>query len=326
MDTAQPGDIQTVLGPIAKDQLGITDAHEHLIRDGGALVDIDADFLLDNVAAAQAELKMFRAVDGRAIVDMTPTAPGRNPELVRELSRQTGVHVIATTGFVDWALGPESPVWQITETALADALASEVCVGMDAGNYSGAVVRRTSIRAGVIKISLEHDVPTERELCFIEAVATAHRMTGAPIVVHTDRGKGTLGLLSLLAKLGVESSAVILSHVFHARDYGLVESLVRQGAFVVADGVGKPQHSESKIIDDVRLLVQAGFGDRVLLGLDLSRRKYWKSYGGGPGMSYLVSKLVHRLNEGGVSDVAIRQMLISNPAIAFALRTAPAKH
>lgn len=319
------GSIQTVLGPTSKSELGRTDAHSHVIRDGGVLVDADAGFLLDDVAAATAELEMFRAAGGSAVVDMTPTAPGRNPRLVRQLSRQTGVHVIASTGFVDWALASDSPVWRLSETELPDRLVAEIWQGMDAGNYSGDRIERTDIRAGVIKISLVHDEPTERELRFICAAARAHSLTGAPIVVHTDRGKGTRGLLSLLSRLGVDPSAVVISHAFHAGDYALLESLARQGAYLVADGVGKPQHREAKIVENLDKLVGHGFGDRVLLGLDLSRRKYWTSYGGGPGMSYLLVDLVEQLRGRLIPNSTIEQLLVVNPATAFAVRPAAAQ-
>jgi phosphotriesterase-related protein len=320
MPSPPAGSIQTVLGPIAKNALGRTDAHEHLIRDGGVLVDADAGFLLNDVAAAAAELELFRAAGGGALVDMTPTAPGRNPLLVRELSRRTGVHVIASTGFVDWALPSNSPAWRCSEAELADRLVAEICEGMDAANYSGDQVERTDIRAGVIKISLEHEEPTAAELRFIGAAAHAHCLTGAAIVVHTDRGKGSLGLLCLLSQRGVDPSAVVISHAFHSGDHALLESLVRQGAYVVADGVGKPKYDEASIVQCLCKLVDHGYDARLLLGLDLSRRKYWKSYGGSPGMDYLVLDLVERLRERRVPDAAIEQMLVTNPATVFAMR------
>ena len=36
-------------------------------------------------------------------------------------------------------------------------------------------------------------------------------------------------------------------------------------------------------------MIDAGLGDRILLGNDLGRPSYWRSYGGGPGLDYVLS-------------------------------------
>ena len=41
--------IRTVLGDIPADQIGATDAHDHLIRSGGPEIKLDPAFLMDDV-------------------------------------------------------------------------------------------------------------------------------------------------------------------------------------------------------------------------------------------------------------------------------------
>lgn len=314
------GRVQTVLGLILGDQLGMTDAHTHVIRDGGVLTEADPDFLLDSVALAASELRLFHAAGGRAVVDMMPAAPGRNVRLLAEVSSQTGVHIIAATGFVAWALPAESPIWNLPEAELAQILAAEIQKGVAAEDESSSTIDRTPIRAGVIKISVELENPSPPERKFLSAAARAHLTTGAPIVVHTASGSGALLLVNLLQSLGVPASAVLLSHCFHARNSSLLERLAETGAFLVADGAGKPHHDEARLINDLLNLAKAGHGDRLLLGFDGSRRKYWRSYGGGPGFDYVPMHVTGKLRDRGFTDANLEQILIHNPARALALR------
>lgn len=45
--------IRTVLGDIPADQIGATDAHDHLIRSGGPEIKLDPAFLMDDVETAK---------------------------------------------------------------------------------------------------------------------------------------------------------------------------------------------------------------------------------------------------------------------------------
>jgi phosphotriesterase-related protein len=320
MTLANTYQIQTVLGRIPADELGVTDVHTHLIRDGGSLVDADPDFYLASAETAVDELRLFRHAGGGAVVDMMPAAPGRNAHRLAEISAAAGVHVIAATGFTSWSLYPGAVAWNCSEEELAAMSAAEVTDGIDAGNYSEATVRRSPVRAGVIKVSLENDVPSNGELKFIGAAARAHCLTGAPVSVHTHRGLGALGLVELLGHRGVDASALLLAHAFQPGNSALLRSLAAAGAFLIVDGAGKPHCDEAALIAEVGKLVQAGFADRLLLASDFSRRRYWRSCGGNPGFAYLIDSFALRLTSHGIPESVVRRMLVANPARALSLR------
>jgi phosphotriesterase-related protein len=286
------------------------------------LVEADPDFFLPDPHAAAAELGSFRVAGGGAVVDMMPTAPGRNASLLAEVSSRTGVHIVSATGFVPWALSPEAPARMQPEEELASWMAAEILEGIEARNHSGGTIQRLPVRAGVIKIALGHGEPAEVESRFIRASARAHLLTGAPITVHTECGAWAMELLELLDGLGVEPRAAMIAHVSQSARFELLESIASSGAFLIMDGAGKPQYSEEMLIDQLRRLVDGGFLGNILLGLDFSRRKYWKSYGGGPGFEYLTAGFVARLASAGFAEHAIRDMLAGNPGRALALRAA----
>jgi phosphotriesterase-related protein len=55
-----------------------------------------------------------------------------------------------------------------------------------------------------------------------------------------------------------------------------------------------------------------------VLGLDLGMRDYFRSYGGGPGMRFLMDNFVPRLRRR-IGDGPMDTILVANPARAFAL-------
>ena len=90
--------VRTVLGDIDPSELGVTYAHEHLVIDGGRPVLMEPDFDLADVDAMATEVGAATALGLRAVVDAMPCDAGRNATKLAELSRRTGVHVIAPTG------------------------------------------------------------------------------------------------------------------------------------------------------------------------------------------------------------------------------------
>ena len=91
--------VRTVLGDIAPEQLGFTDAHEHLMMDKDYILKLNPDYRLDSVEKTAAEVSSFMAAGGRAAVEMTCLGVGRNAKKLVEVARRTGFHIIASTGF-----------------------------------------------------------------------------------------------------------------------------------------------------------------------------------------------------------------------------------
>ena len=90
------------------------------------------------------------------------------------------------------------------------------------------------------------------------------------------------------------------------------------------DGAGRVKYfPESTLISLIRGMFDAGLGSQILLGGDTARRSYWKAYGGGPGLAYMLESFVPRLEKEGFSAAEIRQVLIENPARAFSFAGEP---
>src|SRR4030081_2755925 len=87
--------VMTVLGPIAPNQLGVTDAHDHLFLRTPALPGQE----FDDAARAIEEVGDARRGGLQAIVEVTPIGCGRRPAGMRAVAESTGVHVVGATGY-----------------------------------------------------------------------------------------------------------------------------------------------------------------------------------------------------------------------------------
>src|SRR5665647_1457509 len=92
------GQVMTVRGPVAPDQLGVTLSHDHLIVDGWGLRKL-YDTILDDESVAIEEAKLFAAAGGGTICEPTNIGLGRDPEALRRISRAANINVVMGTGW-----------------------------------------------------------------------------------------------------------------------------------------------------------------------------------------------------------------------------------
>src|SRR5712691_6773585 len=171
--------IRTVLGDIEPAALGVCDAHEHLLLASPLLPGEE----LDDVELAIEDARALAAAGAQAVVEWTPIGLGRDLAGLARVSREAGLHVVASTGLHRDAHYPDDH-WARRERGLADLFVRELTAG--------------DVRAGVIKCGAGYHRATAFERTVLEAAAAAHAQTGAPVCVHTEQG--TLGpeLLELL--------------------------------------------------------------------------------------------------------------------------------
>ena len=130
--------VRTVLGDIDPSELGVTYAHEHVVIDGGRPVLMEPDFDLGDVDAMTTEIGEATAKGLHAIVDAMPCDAGRSALKLAELSRRTGVHVIAPTGLHhDRYYGPAHWSARLRVEELATLFVLDVTDGIDLNDYSG---------------------------------------------------------------------------------------------------------------------------------------------------------------------------------------------
>ena len=116
----------------------------------------------------------------------------------------------------------------------------------------------------------------------------------------------------------------MLSHLDRNPDLELHAEIAARGVTLEYNTLGRTKyHPDSTVLDLIEGMVRAGHGDRLMLGCDLGRREYFRAYGGGPGMAYLLTTFVPRVRRR-IGDAATDAILVRTPARVYALTGAAA--
>jgi len=314
------GFIRTLLGDLpASTKLGPCDAHEHVVMRGPWLATHFPEFVLADVERALVDLQAFRAAGGGWVVDSMPTGAGRDATLLAEAAQRSGVPIVCPTGVHQTRYyPPDHPLLSLDRDQLADRLVQEITHGIDDGTG------RLEFRAGVVKVASEGERLTNQERERFAAAARAQQETGCPILTHTQADRDALEQVSQLVAHGAALRHVVLSHCDKNTDVAYHRELLQSGV-----GLEYDQHfrqlrrgERCATIDLIIELIDA-FPEQLLVGMDMARQKYWKGYGGEPGLAWMMTELLPSLRRAGLSDRQIEQLSVTNPAQAFAFHRIP---
>jgi predicted metal-dependent phosphotriesterase family hydrolase len=319
--------VRTVLGDIPSAELGVTYAHEHLVIDGGPMVELEPDFLLADVDKAVEEVGSAMRLGLRSVIDAMPCDMGRNVAKLAEISGRSQLQVVASTGLHLETLYAQDhwsqslPVGELAERFIAD-----VVDGIDADDGHTSTAIRTRHRAGVIKVAGGSTL-SPRDVRVFEAAAASHRATGVPILTHCTDGAGALEQVRLLTGAGVPAAAVTLSHTDKVVDRAYHRAILATGVFVEYDQAFRwPSGEKNGTLTLLGWMLEDGFADQMMLGLDAARQGYWRAYGGRPGMAFLLGDFSAMMDAAGISAESRHRIFVENPARAFAFTPATQPH
>ena len=291
---------RTVCGDIQAEEMGFTYPHEHLYA-VPPTCQKDRDLEVSDYEGSVAELKLFKSVGGQTLVEASTLDYGRNLSLLKKMSEETGVHVIATTGFNKHIYYPNWVEEKSTEE-ISDILADDILEGRD------------GIRAGFIKIGTYYNMIHPLEEKTAVAAAQAQKRCGAPIWGHTEAGTMGMELLDILARENVDFSTVALGHLDRNPDEYYLLKLADRGIYIQFDGPGKVKYYADSIrVALIKSLISHGYADQLLISGDMGRASYLEGYGGGPGFRYIKTKFIPRLLDEGVDEDVIHKIFVENP-------------
>lgn len=314
--------VRTVRGDVPPGALGFCHSHEHVFLADGHPATLNPALRIDDYGATVAELRDFRAAGGRSMVDCQPLGCGRMERELVAASRETDVHLVASTGFHKLAFYPEDHwIRRLSRWELRDVFVHELTVGMYEGTDAAAPSSFVEARAGIVKTAVDRQRMEDEDKRWFAAAADASVATGAPIVGHTETHEEAIWMTHYYLERGVAPSNVILCHLDRSTERPETHrELARLGVYLEYDTIGRFKYHSDE--DEARLLLRMldwGLADRVLLGLDSTRARL-KRYGGDIGWTYLIDSFLPLLERHGVPGEAIRRWTVDNPAEAFAFR------
>jgi phosphotriesterase-related protein len=344
------GMIQTVLGPVPRERLGITTTHEHVLVDlshlqkvpveasrrakfyapvtmellgsinFGGQTNLDNSRLID-IDTAIGETLLFRRAGGDTIVEATSIGIGRDPEGLRQVARATGLNVVMGASYYVGASHPPDMDTR-SEADIVDEIVRDIRVG----------VGQSGVRAGVIgEVGCSWPL-TASERKVLRASGRAQRRTGAPLLIHPGRHEAApQEIVEVLRDVEADLPRTIVGHIERTLlQRANMKKLAESGCILEFDLFGR-EHSYYKhspnidMINDaerIRLLawlISEGHGRQLVLAQDTAAKTHLVRYGG-CGYAHILQNIVPRMRTRGIREEDIQTMLVETPArvLAFA--------
>ena len=309
------GKVNTVLGQIATEQLGVTAMHEHI---GFGLPGCDLDthwWKKPNEAfdVTYAKLRKFRDLGGQTFVDCTGIGNGRDIEYFQVLSRRTGVHIVACTGFV----AGDSALAYFRDKSVAyltDLFVREITVGIDG----------SSAKAGAIKVGVSRgDKLSELDQKIYRAAARAAVQTGAPIITHLSTDAATA--VQIFDEEGLPLERVLMGHADVGQDADEERDnlLATKGAYVGFDTIGYDTEMDGapywsrprqERVEHFIRFIRKGHLERAVISADANCCALGWPGLKGHSVNYLFEEFIPDIKKAGVTDAEIEQLLVTTPA------------
>jgi len=339
--------VQTVLGLIDPDMLGITLMHEHLLADLAVFftepdepdfrelahqpvnlenlffVRYKSNYNMDNLkltdeSIAIKEAMRFKLAGGSSIVEMSSIGLSRDPSGLARISKATGLHIIMGTGFYLGASQSDETL-AMSEDEMTNLLIRDIREG--AG--------QTGIKAGLIgEVGVMSPIE-EFERRSLRAAAAAQQETGVMINVHPSHPIVDENLVlenaEILNKAGANLERVVISHMdcmeFRSE---IIHKLLDMGCCVEYDTFGVegiytpyfdlPQNTptDKQRIQDIMKLIDEGYIEQITVATDRCTKHLLTAYGGG-GYEHLLRNDVPLMKNMGMNDEQIDTLLIENP-------------
>jgi phosphotriesterase-related protein len=321
--------IPTVTGPIESSELGRTLIHEHLVSEDEAVhmqwphlgtVKEQDDMAVDVPAGGQFDVAVecLRGAMEHGVKSMAdPSAMflGRDIDLMRRVSEETGMQIVPCTGIYTYEHLP--PYFALRDAdAMADCFVHDIEEG----------IQGTDAKAAFIKVAADEPGVTENIEKTHRAAARASVRTGKPIMAHTRPASNTgPRQIEIFLEEGVDPAKIHMAHTGDTDDLDYIEGLLEKGVWIGMDRYGLeiflPAEQRNKT---VLALLERGYAERMFLSQDYCATIDWYPVelanqlqeGGlvkGWGMTLIFEEIIPTLREGGMTDEQLETMLVDNP-------------
>jgi predicted metal-dependent phosphotriesterase family hydrolase/GNAT superfamily N-acetyltransferase len=250
--------VETVLGPAAVASLGRVMPHEHFPCFRGVTEDVEppVGYRAELDRLEREAIREVQPYGVGAFVEVTPIGMLRMVPMMQRLSRDTGLHVIASTGFY---LPGVRPAWVAEKSAedLAELFVRELTVGMEGSDA----------KAWMIKLAANglQDSPECQKV--FRAAALASRATGAAITTHSCHC--VREHFDFLVEAGADPTRCYIGHADLVGDDSEYRHIAAAGGHLIFTCWGIEHFVPQDLLASrVVALAEAGYAQAVLISID----------------------------------------------------------
>lgn len=315
--------INTVLGPIAAEDLGMTLIHEHIVAGfpGWECDPLSRPYNREKmVQLSLRSLEPVKAYGLKAIVDATPADLYRDAEIMKAVSEKLQIHIVCSTGRYTEDMGQWTYLKQRSRSGVGN-MSDELYDGMMQEITQG--IGKSGVKPGVIKVATGLNSISMIEEAVLRAAARASKETGLPIITHTEAGTMGPEQAALLISEGVDPERIMIGHMCGNPSLQYQMSVLDQGVNIAFDRFGIEMFLPDKVRTAMLVgLLGTGYGNHIMLSHDfigcssgrggrmpeegLRKVANW-SY------SHIFRDIIPALKQAGVIDEQIKTMMVDNP-------------
>jgi len=315
--------VNTIRGPVDTSQLGPTLMHEHVFVLQPELLQNYPDPWNEEERVGDAIEKLRRLSDLgiRTIVDPTVVGLGRYIPRLQRINEEVDINIIPATGLYTYNdiphtfhyVGPGTVAWG--DDPMVDMFVRDIREG----------IAGTGVKASFLKCAIDEPGLTPGVERVMRAVAKAHRVTGAPITVHTFVGNQSgLTAQKIFSEEGVDLSRVVMGNSGDSTDLAYLRSLADAGSFLGMDRFGIDVIlPTSDRVATVAALCKEGYAEKIVLAHDASCFIDWfdndmiKAVAPNWHYEHISNDVIPALREAGVTEDQITTMMETNPRRYF---------
>jgi phosphotriesterase-related protein len=329
--------IQTTLGPIAADQLGVTSMNEHLVADSAKFLrparepqpehdgltienlgflrwnylSLRENLVLDEPEVTVRELAHALSLGQRSLVEVTSWGMGPNHAALPALSRASGMQIAVAYGTYIAKSLPDF-VLEASEDDLEKGFHAALTEAIPGTDYRAAMLGLMGTSAEIQPV----------ELRALRAAARAAARTGAAVSVRLDAAaRQGPAVIKIVTEQGLDPERLVFSNVDKVMDLGYVAELGDSGATLeVAFGEESYFGDNQKDATDAeRLRFLLALLERqpdysIALACSVWTKGQMGAYGG-MGYGHVVGRIVPTLERAGVPRARLDEMMIDRPRV-----------
>lgn len=327
--------IETVLGPIEPEALGVTSMNEHLLADSSKFLrparelapepdrltienlgflrwnylGSRENLVLDEPLVAISELQHAAGLGLRSVVDVTPWGMGPRHADLPAIAQASGTQVAVAYGSY---IARSLPDWiaELSEAEFEAHFHAVLADGIPGAGYKAAMLGLMGTSATIEPV----------ELRALRGAARAAARNGATVSIRLDAAS-RLGpdVLKILTVAGLPPHRVLFSNVDKVMDDAYVADLGATGATLevafgsesyFGDAYRDPTDAER--LDFLLRLIEADYP--IVLACSVWTKGQLRGYGG-MGYGHVVGRIVPALLRAGVTQERIDDMLVTRPRL-----------
>ncbi|XP_048487822.1 phosphotriesterase-related protein [Plutella xylostella] len=342
-----PLKVQTVLGDVSPSALGRTLTHEHLAMDYSHFYShpppqlksaLDHKISLNQVgylrqwpysssynlvlndkdakAAVKNDVGYYKKFGGGTIAENTTEGLKRDLAFYKEVSKETGVHIVQGTGFY-LAQTQGQQVLGSSQEQHYQHMVDELTVGC---------VEDKTVKAGFIGEVASIWPLQDFERTSILAAGLAQETVGCGVSFHPHRvQEAPFEIIRLYLEAGGRADKAVMSHLDRTifktdvlLDFAALGVYCQYDLFgtevsyyQLCESIDMP--SDAQRLDMMKLLVEEGFEDRLLMSHDIHTKHRLSDFGG-HGYSHIINNVFPKMKIKGFSQQVIDKITIDNPA------------